>query len=220
MLFELNKDWSEALKGEMNKSYFQQLISFLDMAYETSVVFPPKKMVFNALNNCELAHVKVVVLGQDPYHGFGQANGLSFSVNDGVKFPPSLKNIFKMLENDVGEPMAISGNLERWAKQGVLLLNTTLTVEEGQAASHQGKGWETFTDVIIRLISSQLNGVVFMLWGAHAQKKQRLIDNKKHLILQAVHPSPLSAYRGFLTCKHFSQTNTFLKNKGKPEIKW
>lgn len=220
MQFELNKDWKALLSDELTSSYFQNLSQFLLEEYSSKRIFPPKNLVFNAFNTCPLNQVKVVILGQDPYHGFGQANGLSFSVNDGMKFPPSLVNIFKALENDLDEPIPISGNLERWANQGVLLLNATMTVEETKAGSHQGKGWEQFTDKVIELISDQTNNTVFMLWGAFAQQKTNLIDETKHLVLKAVHPSPLSAYRGFLTCKHFSQANNYLAKYQKSTINW
>jgi uracil-DNA glycosylase len=220
MQFELNKDWKTLLSNELGASYFQQLATFLVETYQTKRIFPPKNLVFNAFNACPLDQVKVVIIGQDPYHGFGQANGLSFSVNDGMKFPPSLVNIFKALENDLDEPIPISGNLERWANQGVMLLNATMTVEEAKAGSHQGKGWEQFTDKVIELISDQTKNTVFMLWGAFAQQKISLIDETKHLVLKAVHPSPLSAYRGFLTCKHFSQANTYLAKHQKRTINW
>lgn len=220
MQFELNKDWKALLSSEMNKPYFQKLLDFLDSEYSTKRIFPPKEMVFNAFNYCPVNKVKVVIIGQDPYHGFGQANGLSFSVNDGVKFPPSLVNIFKAIENDIGEPIPISGNLERWANQGVLLLNATLTVEESKAGSHQNKGWEQFTDKVITLVSKQTNNTVFMLWGAFAQQKENLIDTSKHLVLKSVHPSPLSAYRGFLTCMHFSKTNNYLAKHHQGTIIW
>jgi uracil-DNA glycosylase len=220
MLFELNKDWRSALEAEMSQPYFKQLTDFLQTAYDTKTIYPPKKEVFNALNRCALANVKVVILGQDPYHGPGQAHGLSFSVNDGVKFPPSLVNIFKALAHDLDEAIPISGNLERWANQGVLLLNASLTVEKSLAGSHQGKGWETFTDAIIQHIADNTHGIVFMLWGAYAQKKSNFIDAQKHLVLKAVHPSPLSAYRGFLTCQHFSQANAYLVKHGKDGVAW
>lgn len=220
MQFELNKDWKTVLSKEIAQPYFKELLAFLANEYKSKRIFPPKELVFNAFNYCPFNQVKVVIIGQDPYHGLGQANGLSFSVNDGMKFPPSLVNIFKALENDLDEPIPISGNLERWAKQGVLMLNATLTVEEAKAGSHQGKGWEQFTDKVIELISEQTTNTVFMLWGAFAQQKTSLIDGEKHLVLKAVHPSPLSAYRGFLTCKHFSKANGYLKQHQTSTIDW
>lgn len=220
MQFELNKDWKTVLSKEIAQPYFKELLAFLVNEYKSKRIFPPKELVFNAFNYCPFNQVKVVIIGQDPYHGLGQANGLSFSVNDGMKFPPSLVNIFKALENDLDEPIPISGNLERWAKQGVLMLNATLTVEEAKAGSHQGKGWEQFTDKVIELISEQTTNTVFMLWGAFAQQKTSLIDEEKHLVLKAVHPSPLSAYRGFLTCKHFSKANAYLKQHQTSTIDW
>jgi uracil-DNA glycosylase len=186
----------------------------------TQNVFPPGPEIFAAFNACSFEDVKVVIIGQDPYHGPGQANGLCFSVRDGVRMPPSLVNIFKEIQQDLGKPIPASGNLERWAKQGVLLLNATLTVRSGSPGSHQGKGWETFTDQIIRMISEAKSGVVFLLWGAFAQKKAELIDRTRHLVLMSPHPSPFSADRGFFGNKHFSKANEYLRSKGQPEIDW
>ncbi|MCW8897249.1 MAG: uracil-DNA glycosylase, partial [Flavobacteriales bacterium] len=181
-------------------------------------IFPPEKEIFNAFNLTPLEKIKVIIIGQDPYHGIGQAHGLCFSVNDGIKFPPSLKNIFKELQNDLDIPIPISGNLTHWAKQGVFLLNNTLTVREKTPTSHQKKGWEEFTDAVIKLISEQKSGVVFLLWGSFAQSKENLIDATKHHILKAAHPSPFSAHKGFLGCKHFSTTNKILIEQGKTPI--
>jgi uracil-DNA glycosylase len=184
-------------------------------------VYPPGRLIFNAFDKCSFEDTKVVILGQDPYHGPGQANGLSFSVNDGIAVPPSLVNIFKEIKEDLGKPLPRSGNLERWAQQGVLLLNATLTVRANQAGSHQNKGWENFTDAVIKCISDEREGVVFMLWGNYAQKKGQVIDDTKHLVLKAKHPSPMAAnYGGWFGCKHFSQANNYLKNRGISEIDW
>lgn len=216
----LNKQWRGLLSDQFKQQYWQDLESFVEGEYKTTNVFPIKDLVFNALNSTSPSDIKVVILGQDPYHGPGQAHGLCFSVPDGVKIPPSLRNIYKEISNDIGGQIPESGNLEGWAKQGVLLLNATLTVQAGKAGSHQKKGWETFTDSVIRTISGNSEHVVFLLWGNYAQSKKDLIDTKKHLVLEAPHPSPLSAHRGFLGCKHFSKTNTYLKSKGKKQIKW
>lgn len=213
--------WNVALEMEWNKPYFQSLSRFVIEAFKTSRCFPSQDLIFNAFQQCSFDQVKVVIIGQDPYHGFGQANGLAFSVNDGVAFPPSLINIFKELENDCDVPIAISGNLERWAAQGVLLLNATLTVQENLAGSHQKKGWEQFTDAVIATISEQKSDLVFLLWGAFAQKKGAKIDRKKHLVLESGHPSPLSANRGlWFGNRHFSQTNAFLVAHQKEPISW
>ena len=213
--------WQVALESEWNQPYFQSLSQFIIEAYQTSRCFPSQELIFNAFEQCPFDQVKVVIIGQDPYHGFGQANGLAFSVNDGVTFPPSLINIFKELEQDCDIPIAISGNLERWAAQGVLLLNATLTVQENQAGSHQKKGWEPFTDAVIATISEQKSDLVFLLWGAFAQKKGAKIDREKHLVLESGHPSPLSANRGlWFGNRHFSQTNAFLIDRQKEPIVW
>ena len=193
---------------------------FIKAEYATKTVYPPKEDVYNAFKYTPLKNVKVVIVGQDPYHGVGEAHGLCFSVNDGIQFPPSLQNIFKEINSDLGIPMPKSGNLTRWAEQGVLLLNATLTVRASQAGSHQGRGWEEFTDAVIKIISEKAENVVFILWGSYAIKKKALIDASKHYILTAPHPSPLSSYRGFFGCKHFSQTNTYLASKGKTPIEW
>ena len=218
---KLHESWKSALAHEFDQPYFAALNSFLLKEKERGeVIYPPDEQIFAALDMTPLQDVKVVILGQDPYHGIGQAHGLSFSVNDGVKFPPSLQNIFKELQSDCGIPIPLSGNLTKWATQGVLLLNATLTVRKDQAGSHQKKGWEIFTDAVIKTISNHHAHIVFILWGRFAQSKIHLIDASKHLILTAAHPSPLSAYNGFFGCKHFSKTNAYLKANGKQEIKW
>ncbi|MDD2286342.1 MAG: uracil-DNA glycosylase [Paludibacter sp.] len=217
---KIEKSWKEALQAEFDKPYFAALVDFVKREYATKKIFPPAPLIFNAFDQCPLDEVKVVILGQDPYHGQGQAHGLCFSVNDGVEFPPSLVNIFKEINRDLHIPFPLTGNLTRWAKQGVLLLNATLTVEAHQAGSHQGKGWETFTDAVIRVLSEKRQNLVFMLWGSYAQQKGVLINHSKHLVLRSVHPSPLSAYRGFIGCGHFSEANEFLKSKEKLPIQW
>lgn len=216
----LPTQWQEVLQSEIEKPYFSELMDFVDNAYQTKTIYPPKEQIFNAFKECALDNVKVVILGQDPYHDEGQANGLCFSVNNGVKLPPSLVNIFKEIERNFGLAIPTNGDLTRWAAQGVLLLNASLTVEAHQAGSHQGKGWETFTDAVIRYLGEEKDGVVFILWGAYAQKKAAFIDDQKHLILKSAHPSPLSVYRGFIGNKHFILTNDYLKLQGKEEIKW
>ncbi len=220
MISEIEKSWKTILQEEMGKGYFTDLTKKVELAYKEKTVFPAKENIFNAFSLCPFAEVKVVILGQDPYHGKGQAHGLAFSVEDGVKIPPSLRNIYKEINTDVGKNITDSGNLKYWAKQGVLLLNSTLTVEEGNAGSHQKLGWEQFTDAAIKAISDQKENVVFLLWGNFARSKAALIDNDKHLILESPHPSPLSAYAGFFGCKHFSKTNMYLKAKGLKKIDW
>lgn len=216
----LNTDWKSFLEDELNSNNFKAIICELEIERKNFTIFPENDALFNAFNQTNLDGLKVVILGQDPYHGKGQAHGLSFSVPNGVKTPPSLRNIFKELQSDLNLPISTNGNLNTWAKQGVLLLNSTLTVREKQAGSHQNLGWEEFTDSIITKISTEKEGIIFLLWGAFAQKKSILIDEKKHHILTAAHPSPFSAYRGFLGCKHFSKTNKILiKNNQKP-INW
>lgn len=214
--------WEILLGPEKEKPYFVDLLEFVKTRRELGhTVFPPAKEVFSAFALSPAEKVKVVILGQDPYHGFGQAHGLCFSVVKGVKIPPSLRNIYKELSDDIdGFQMPVHGDLTKWAQQGILLLNTVLTVEEGQAHSHKGKGWETFTDKVIMQVSEHLSDVIFLLWGAPAQKKIKLIDTSKHHILTSVHPSPLSAHRGFLGCKHFSQTNDLLRQMNKAIIDW
>ncbi|MCB9425793.1 MAG: uracil-DNA glycosylase [Flavobacteriales bacterium] len=216
----IEESWKSVLQQEFEKTYFKELVDFVKNEYQTQTVYPPGRMIFNAFNWCPLDKVKVVIIGQDPYHGPHQAHGLCFSVQDGINPPPSLKNIFKEIETDIGSPIPESGNLERWAKQGILLLNATLTVRAHQAGSHQKRGWEQFTDEVIRTVSAQKENVVFLLWGAFAQAKSELIDGSKHHILKAAHPSPFSVHRGFFGCKHFSQTNDFLRSKGVGEIVW
>lgn len=221
MELQLEKSWQDQLANEFEKSYFKSLLRFLDIEIQQFSCYPSQKDIFNALNTCVFDKVNVVVLGQDPYHGKGQAHGLSFSVPDGVVHPPSLINIFKELESDVGKTYPKSGNLLPWAKQGVLLLNATLTVRAGQAGSHQKKGWESFTDAIIDRLSAKKSGVVFLLWGNYAKQKGKRIDRSKHLVLEAGHPSPLSANRGlWFGNKHFSKANTYLKELGKSQINW
>ncbi|HZJ95506.1 MAG TPA: uracil-DNA glycosylase [Thiopseudomonas sp.] len=218
---KLEKSWKEALSAEFAQSYMQQLSDFLRQEKQQGkVIFPPGSLIFNALDLTPLPQVKVVILGQDPYHGPGQAHGLSFSVPEDIKIPPSLVNIYKELKRDLNIPIAEHGNLQSWAEQGVLLLNTTLTVQQGQAGSHAKAGWQRFTDRIIQCVSEQREHVVFMLWGAHARSKAELIDATKHLILTAAHPSPLSAYRGFLGCGHFSQCNKYLQRTEQAPINW
>jgi uracil-DNA glycosylase len=216
----LNVSWKQVLKNEFEKDYFKALTKTVREKYLQDVVFPPPTLVFNALELCPFEQVKVVILGQDPYHGAGQAHGLSFSVPDGIKIPPSLKNIYKEIASDLGKEIPTSGNLEPWTKQGVLLLNATLTVEAGKPGSHQKLGWETFTDTIIKKISDERERVVFLLWGNYAQAKKSLIDEDKHFILEAPHPSPFSAHSGFFGCKHFSQTNEYLKTHNFHAIDW
>jgi len=220
MEVKIEPSWKHALQEEFDKEYFVRLTDFVRNEYKTRLIFPPASLIFNAFDQCPFENVKVVILGQDPYHGDGQAHGLCFSVNDGVDFPPSLLNIFKEIERDLGKPMPSSGNLIRWAQQGVLLLNATLTVQAHIAGSHQGRGWETFTDAVIRKLATEKEQLVFMLWGSYAQQKGAFIDPNKHLVLKSVHPSPLSAYRGFIGNNHFSLANKYLKENGQSEINW
>ena len=217
---DIDESWYRVLREQFEAPYFADLKSFLVEEKQHYAVYPPGKLIFNAFNLTPFDKVKVVILGQDPYHGPGQAHGLSFSVPDGVQFPPSLINIFKELNNDLGIPMAHSGNLEKWAKEGVLLLNASLTVRAGQAASHSRHGWETFTDAAIRALSSERENLVFILWGNYAIAKEVLIDTSKHLVLRSVHPSPLSASRGFFGCHHFSKTNNYLIEHNIEPIDW
>jgi uracil-DNA glycosylase len=212
--------WKSKLDSEFQKPYFEQLIQFVKQEYQHNTVYPPGKEIFRAFDYVDFNDLKVVIIGQDPYHGPGQANGLCFSVHEGVGMPPSLKNIFKEIQHDLGKPIPKNGELERWARQGVLLLNATLTVRASSPGSHQNKGWETFTDAVIRKISDEKSNIVFLLWGAYAQKKGEIIDRNKHLVLMSAHPSPFSADRGFFGCKHFSKTNEYLKSKGIKEIDW
>lgn len=214
------EDWKAILKEEFSKPYFDELVAFVKQEYSAGVVYPAPRNIFRAFDKCPLDRLKVVIIGQDPYHGVGQANGLCFSVGEGVAFPPSLQNILKEVADDVGSPVPTSGELERWAEQGVLLLNAVLTVRAHEAASHAGRGWERFTDAVVRAIAERKEGVVYMLWGNYAQKKGSIADPKRNLILRAVHPSPLSAYRGFFGCKHFSAANDYLRSIGKEPIEW
>ena len=218
---KIEQSWKEVLKDEFNKDYFARLTQFVKEEYSGSTpIYPPAKLIFNAFDHCPFDKVKVVILGQDPYHGTGQANGLCFSVNKGIPFPPSLLNIFKEIENDLGTAIPQDGDLTRWSDQGVLLLNATLTVRAAQAGSHQRRGWEDFTDAAIRELTSRRSGIVFILWGSYAQKKGAFIDRNKHLVLSSPHPSPLSAYQGFFGNHHFSTANKYLREQGKSEIIW
>jgi uracil-DNA glycosylase len=213
-------DWKQLLQEEFDKPYFEELTRFVRAEYAAGTVFPAGRNIFRAFDMCPVESLKVVIIGQDPYHGEGQANGLCFSVNEGVPFPPSLQNILKEVFDDVGKPVPASGELDRWAEQGVLLLNSVLTVRAQSAASHAGRGWEQFTDAVVRAIAERKQGVVYMLWGNYAQRKGAIADPTKNLILKAVHPSPLSAYRGFFGCRHFSATNAYLVSQGKEPIEW
>jgi uracil-DNA glycosylase len=217
---EIEESWRLALKDEFEAEYFEKLKAFLREEVKTQTIFPPGKLIFSAFNLTPLTAVRVVIIGQDPYHGRGQAQGLAFSVPDGVRIPPSLQNIYKELQQDLGIPVSSSGNLEKWARQGVMLLNATLTVRAGKPASHQGRGWEIFTDQVIRTVSDLRAGIVFLLWGKFAGEKAALIDTSKHFILKAPHPSPFSANRGFFGCRHFSKTNEILRANGMGEIDW
>ena len=217
---KIEQSWKTRLQNEFEKEYFINLTNFVKKEYNSYTVYPPGQLIFNAFDKCPFENVKVVILGQDPYHGTGQAHGLCFSVREGVAFPPSLINIFKEIYNDLGSPPPNGGNLEHWAEQGVLLLNATLTVRAGQAGSHQNKGWEQFTDEVVRLVAKEKNNVVFILWGSYAQKKGETINRANHLVLESPHPSPLSASRGFFGNKHFSKTNEYLKEHGMEPVKW
>lgn len=213
-------DWKALLQPEFDKPYFEQLTRFVRAEYVSQRIFPAGRNIFRAFDKCPFDRLKVVIIGQDPYHGEGQANGLCFSVNDGVAFPPSLQNIFQEIRDDTGTPVPESGNLDRWAEQGVLLLNSVLTVRAHQAASHAGHGWEQFTDAVVRLIAERKQGIVYMLWGNYAQRKGEIADPSRNLILRSVHPSPLSVYRGFFGCRHFSKANAYLESIGKTPIVW
>jgi len=217
---KIDDSWKKRLSGEFEKEYFVRLTDFVRNEYSTRLAFPPAGLIFNAFNLCPFDKVKVVIIGQDPYHNVGQAHGLCFSVQDGTDFPPSLINIFKELNHDLGIPIPTSGNLTRWAEQGVLLLNAILTVRAHEACSHQGKGWETFTDSVIDHINRERSNIVFMLWGAYAQKKGENIDSSRHFVLKSVHPSPLSASRGFFGNKHFSLCNNYLASHGIEPVMW
>ena len=216
MNVRIDESWRQVLQPEFDKPYFELLTNFVRNAYRTTQCFPPAGQIFRAFDLCPFNRVRVVIIGQDPYHDFNQAHGLCFSVQDGVRVPPSLENIYKELNRDLGKPIPTSGNLTHWAEQGVLLLNATLTVEAHRAGSHQGKGWEELTDAAIQALNNQRENVVFMLWGSYAQ----FIDRRRHLVLTAVHPSPLSAYRGFIGCGHFSQANAYLQQHGQTPINW
>ena len=220
MKVQIEESWKQQLQEEFEKPYFEVLTHFVKNEYAQGVVYPPGKLIFNAFNLCPFDRVKVVIIGQDPYHGPGQAHGLCFSVNDGIAFPPSLVNIFKELKNDMGIEKPASGNLTRWAEQGVLMLNATLTVRAHQAGSHQRQGWETFTDAVIRKLAEERDHLVFILWGGYAQRKGAFIDRNRHLVLTSAHPSPLSAYNGFFGNKHFSRTNEYLIAHGEQPIVW
>ena len=217
---KIEPSWKQQLAEEFGKTYFQNLTQFVRQEYASGTCYPPGRLIFNAFDTTPFDEVRVVILGQDPYHGPGQAHGLCFSVNDGVAFPPSLQNIFKEIQSDLGIAIPTSGNLTRWANQGVLLLNATLTVRAHQAGSHQRKGWEEFTDAAIRTLAEQREHLVFILWGAYAQKKGAFIDRNKHLVLASAHPSPLSAYNGFFGNKHFSRANEYLIAHGETAIDW
>ena len=220
MNVKIEDSWKKVLGKEFEKPYFAQLTEFVRNEYSTGTIYPPAKLIFNAFDHCPFDKVKVVIIGQDPYHGAGQANGLCFSVNKGIAMPPSLVNIFKEIAADTGKPMPTDGDLTRWSDQGVLLLNATLTVRAGNAGSHQRRGWEEFTDAAIRTLAEKRDNIVFILWGSYAQRKGAVIDSSKHLVLKSVHPSPLSAYRGFFGNHHFSQANAYLAQHGLSPIDW
>ena len=220
MEIRIEESWKRELAEEWEKDYFVRLTQFVREEYATKQIFPPGRQIFAAFNSTPFHEVKVVILGQDPYHDVGQANGLCFSVNDGIQFPPSLRNIFKEIESDIGTPVPQSGDLSRWAKQGVLLLNATLTVEAHRAGSHQRHGWEQFTDRVIAHLAEHRDNLVFILWGSYAIGKGAFIDRNRHLVLTSVHPSPLSAHRGFFGNHHFSRTNQYLIEHGKTPIEW
>ena len=217
---KIAQDWKEILQPEFDKPYFRELTDFVRQEYASRRVFPRAGNIFRAFDKCPFDRLKVVIIGQDPYHGEGQANGLCFSVADGIPFPPSRQNIFQEVSSDLNRPIPASGNLDRWAEQGVLLLNAVLTVRAHEAASHAGRGWETFTDAVVRAIAERKQGIVYLLWGSYAQRKGAIADPARNCILKAVHPSPLSAYRGFIGCRHFSQANAYLRSQGKAEIDW
>lgn len=217
---KIEQSWKKALADEFNKTYFKELTEFVTDQYKRTKVYPPPKRIFAAFDGCSFDDIKVVIIGQDPYHNPGQANGLCFSVQDNMAIPPSLQNIYKEINTDLGLPIPQTGNLEHWADQGVLLLNATLTVLAGQAGSHQGKGWEEFTDAVIKILSDKKKGLIFLLWGNYAKQKGEIIDQSKHHVLLAAHPSPFSAHNGFFGCKHFSKTNELLKTMNKSPIQW
>ena len=220
MNVKIESSWKEQLSNEFEKKYFQNLTNFIKSEYAENIIYPSVKNIFSAFDFCSFQEIKVVIIGQDPYHGDGQANGLCFSVSDGIKKPPSLVNIFNEIKSDLGKEIPESGNLERWARQGILLLNATLTVKAHSPGSHQKKGWEDFTNAVIKTISDKKKNIVFLLWGAYAQRKGKIINTDKHHVLKSPHPSPFSVYRGFYGNKHFSKTNTYLQSKGIQEIDW
>lgn len=220
MNVRIEDSWRQVLQPEFDKPYFELLTTFVRQQYQTRQCFPPARLIFNAFDSCPFNQVRVVIIGQDPYHDVGQAHGLCFSVNDGVPIPPSLVNIYKEIHRDLGKPIPASGNLQRWAQQGVLLLNATLTVEAHRPGSHQGKGWEELTDAAIKALNEQREHLVFMLWGSYAQRKGQFIDRRRHRVLETSHPSPLSVYRGFDGCAHFSKANAYLTQHGMQPIDW
>ncbi|MBQ3153059.1 MAG: uracil-DNA glycosylase [Bacteroidaceae bacterium] len=220
MNVRIEESWKRELSAEFEKPYFAELTEFVRNEYSTTTIYPPAKLIFNAFDHCPFDKVKAVIIGQDPYHGPGQANGLCFSVNKEIKMPPSLVNIFKEISSDTGKPMPTDGDLTRWSRQGVLLLNATLTVRAGNAGSHQRRGWETFTDAAIRILAEKRENLVFILWGSYAQQKGAFIDRNRHLVLTSPHPSPLSAYAGFFGNHHFTLTNDYLAKHGKEPIDW
>ncbi len=220
MNVRIEESWKRELSAEFEKPYFAELTEFVRNEYSTTTIYPPAKLIFNAFDHCPFDKVKAVIIGQDPYHGPGQANGLCFSVNKEIKMPPSLVNIFKEISSDTGKPMPTDGDLTRWSRQGVLLLNATLTVRAGNAGSHQRRGWETFTDAAIRILAEKRENLVFILWGSYAQQKGAFIDRERHLVLTSPHPSPLSAYAGFFGNHHFTLTNDYLAKHGKEPIDW
>ncbi|MEQ9299841.1 MAG: uracil-DNA glycosylase [Cyclobacteriaceae bacterium] len=220
MNVKIESSWRERLKAEFEKEYFQQLVEFVKSEYQSHKVYPPGKQIFNAFDHCFFDQTKVVIIGQDPYHGNGQAHGLCFSVNEGIPMPPSLVNIFKEIKDDLNLPIPPNGSLVRWADQGVLLLNATLTVRASAPGSHQNKGWESFTDAVIKTVSDEKENVVFLLWGSYAQRKGAIIDKARHHVLESPHPSPFAAHRGFFGNKHFSKTNEYLASKGLQTIDW
>lgn len=220
MNVRIEESWRQILQPEFDKPYFELLTTFVRQQYQTRQCFPPARLIFNAFDSCPFNQVRVVIIGQDPYHDVGQAHGLCFSVNEGIPIPPSLMNIYKEIQRDLGKPIPTSGNLQRWADQGVLLLNATLTVEAHRPGSHQGKGWEELTDAVIQALNEQREHLVFMLWGSYAQRKGQFINRRKHLVLETSHPSPLSVYRGFDGCAHFSKANAYLTQHNLQPIDW
>ena len=220
MEVSIEQSWKARLQNEFDKPYFKDLTDYVREEYRTKTIYPPGRLIFNAFNLCPFDNVKVVIIGQDPYHGPGQAHGLCFSVQDGIDYPPSLRNIFKEIQSDIGTPVPASGDLTRWAKQGVLLLNATLTVRANEAGSHQRRGWEAFTDAVINAVATEKQNVVYILWGSYAQQKAAMVDRNRNLVLESVHPSPLSASRGFFGNHHFSRTNQYLVEHGLSPIEW